>query len=134
MPRRDDINTRFERIIDQHWPDLEATDSASVYDLYRRQGGIETDLGERIAPWTLVAAGLRCVFAGAKVMQTVWGIIPEGQSKEDIIEMLTGYNDIQEGDNVQLTLDGKMYLVEKSNAYGGLRHCWLNSGRAQHVV
>lgn len=134
MGRKDQINTRFERIIAQQWPALEASDSASTYDLYRRQGGIETDLGERIAPWTPVALGLTCVFAGTKLLRTAWGIIPEGQHQDELVEFFTGYDDIQEGDNVKLTLDGKMYLVEKSNPFGGLRHCWLNSARSQHVA
>lgn len=134
MPRRDNINTRFERLVDQHWPELEATGSASTFDLYRRAGGFETDLGEKIAPWTSVATGLRCVFAGTKETQSAWGILPAGQHRDEIIEIFTGYDDIQEGDNVKLTSDGKMYLVEKSNPYGGMRQCWLNSARAQHVA
>lgn len=133
MARRDEINARFERIINDIWPAIEIADSASTYTLYRRQGGGDTDLGERIAPWTQVAAGLKCVFAGTKTDQQAWGISMTGQGKDEIIDFFTGYDDIQEGDNVKLDLDGKMYLVEKSNPYGGLRHCWLNSARAQHV-
>lgn len=78
-----------------------------------------------------VATNVPCIFAGTNRKSDRAQVTPEGQHQDEMITLITTYQDIREWDNLVLSFDGKTYCVEASSPVGPLMQCYCSTGEAQ---
>ena len=135
MPTRAQaIKARYQSLTNTVWPAYESEDLTSTFSLYRRAAtGAKSDLGMKPLDWDPVtgAQDFPCVVLGVDLNDVRWELDRQGQRTDERIALHTAYEDIREGDQLILALDGQQYFVEHSIFEGGLRKCQINRGKNQ---
>jgi hypothetical protein len=124
---------RFRDIITKCWPSRGPEGTAVTFTVYRRGSAqARTDTGFVPNSFGIVVSDQAGVFYGNHPGDDRWTVPPEGQYQAERAELWTAY-DVREGDNVLISWDDKMYLVEASTYVGSIYRCSLNSKKAQAV-
>jgi len=124
---------RFRDIITKCWPTRGPEGTAVTFTVYRRKNsGARTDTGLVPTAFAIVATDEKGVFYGSHPDISRWKVLDEGQYEIERADLWTDYA-LKEGDNVLISYDGKMYLVEGSTYAGSIYRCSLNSAKSQAV-
>lgn len=134
------ISERYRKLVTEVYPAIGPSQATTTFTVYRRalQGtGQRNSLGIRVRPtaqdFDPIITGVPGTFYGVKRTGERWEVVPEGQVQTDYVMLFTDFH-VQEGDNILLDYDGKVYLVEASSYVDSLRQCLLNSTKAQVTV
>jgi hypothetical protein len=102
-----------------------------TFTVYRRtRTGPRADTGLLPNAFKIVASDQKGVFYGSHPEASRWKVLDEGQYRIERADLWTDYA-LLEGDNVLVSLDSKMYLVEASTYEGSIFRCSINSAKAQ---
>lgn len=122
---------RFRDIITKCWPSRGPEGTAVTFTVYRRtRTGSRTDTGLVPTGFAIVATDQNGVFYGMHPEGGRWRVLDEGQYQIERADLWSAYP-LLEGDNVLVSLDSKMYLIEASTYVGSIYRCDLNSAKAQ---
>ena len=137
MTRAEAISARYRSLVEAVYPAIGPSQATTTFTVYRRAlvgTGERNELGLRVRPtaqeFNPIAEGVPGSFYGVRRSGERWDVLPEGQWQTDTVMLFTAFA-LQEGDNVRLAYDGKVYLVEATSYADSVRQCLLNSTKAQ---